>query len=129
MVCVTPMHMQAEALDSVACTFVPADAKDACDGKVDAAVRHAVQLFEDYVSPATVCAPACPDAVKQPLEHSLPHGRYPDCAQCKYNAMELANGERDGDACAKLPEAFVSECSRFVESNGTTCLYSSCILM
>lgn len=116
-ICVSPLHMQAEALDSIACTFVPADVKDACDGKVDAAVRHAVQLFEDYVSPATVCRPACPEAGMQSGEPRLLSSRYPDCAQCQYNAMELANGESDA-ACTKLPEPFVADCSRFVENNG-----------
>lgn len=131
----THHSMQAEAVDSVACTFVPADVKDACDTKVDAAVRHAVQMFEDYISPATVCKPVCPEDLLSDRSRFL-HASYPQCSQCRFVATEIRNADclqhsdrgcAEGElahvaeqSCKSLPEPFVAECTGFLQSYGGT---------
>lgn len=113
-----PHHQEqlAKAVDSVACTFVPDDFKDECDTKVAAAVKHTVRLFEDYISPASVCKPICPDSATLAEAHMSRFGRYPQCSHCEYVATELASSHIG--ACAKLPAAFYEDCSNFVKMNG-----------
>lgn len=131
---IVPETMQAALLDSVACTFVPEDMKDACDNKVEAAVKHAVQMFEDYVSPATVCKPICPDGSL--LDHTFHQPRYPECSKCEFLTAELANNQEDNadghacmcKSCKQLPDPLVEECMGFVQWHGACSTCSTAVL-
>jgi hypothetical protein len=119
--------VQADAVESVACDFVPEAEKASCVYKAHAAVKHAVRLFEDYVSPASICKPLCGaeaemiSAQTKAIVSDI-MSTYPQCPFCEYLTEAPLESNQDVSAlhasCAALPEAFAVACQEFVQQNG-----------
>eukprot|EP00892_Ulva_mutabilis_P006511 jgi/Ulvmu1/4231/UM191_0004.1 len=115
----------AAVLDSVACKFFPSTEKPKCESRIRAAIRHAVETFEDNVSPSSMCRPLCGNdelyLTARPAAES-----YQNCAYCQYTADQLPKigGPPDQfdkallDVCNSLPAPFQDACQAFVQEYG-----------
>lgn len=127
-----PLHpcgrfMQAEAVEAVTCNFFPRGQRPKCDRRVQAGIRHLVEVFEDKVSPSKICKPLCSadDALYVSESHSSTS--YPHCSYCQFAASQLPEiaGEGDDvnkvllDVCQSLPPAFAEPCREFMSEYGT----------
>lgn len=123
-----PNHQEevAKALESVTCSFFPRGEQPKCNKRIQAGIRHMVEVFEDQVSPSKICQPLCSaeDALYVSQKHtSTP---YQHCSYCQFAASQLPEvaGQADDvnkvllNVCQSLPPAFSQPCRDFMSEHG-----------
>lgn len=117
--------MQAQLLDTVTCKFLPHAAVPKCENQIRAGIRHFVEVFEDTVSPSSMCKPLCGDGELYVTQRSASKP-YRHCEYCQYAAAQLpevAGLSDDVDkallnVCTSLPEPFQEPCRGFMSEYG-----------
>jgi ribosomal protein L37AE/L43A len=101
-----------------------------CERNIRPSVRQAVEMVEDYVNPAHVCKPLCPEtALQDPKREELDW----KCPFCEFIATQaevaLRNTTTDREVlkvltneCKRLPQEFVEHCIEYVHTEGAALL-------
>lgn len=126
--CPNDKFLQAEAVETVTCTFMPHDEKSKCHKRIQTAIHQVVRFFEDKVSPSEVCEPLCSAGDELYVSPKTVSTPYPLCAYCKFAATQLPEVAGQGDdvnkvlldVCSSLPPAFSEPCRDFMREHGAS---------